>query len=558
MTLQPIFRVLCELPQPIQSDAVESLQREYPSAAFLDAETLFVADGYGSLYAISAADAGPASLFKPIAVATPMVRGSSELTLPFRIHRVASPSDGYAAVVLSAKHYPENSPPATKHSKPPPVKFDVWGVQVAFPLRLEETQTAPILWHRRGADVPLYTAYDASRSSFLLVGNTPYLPVSVDPTPTYEPSLDELAPVPRPSESLDAPTSAATPSMPKPPPYSWTQTSDSLTIAIPLPADTPTARIRVGFAPGTLTVRIDGAPPGTPRYVLRPLWGAVRADACVWTFDRAAERRFGVLALHLDKRHEGTRWPQGFASPRADGQGGKGGEEWEEEEVPETLDPTELYAIREALEKYTADLEQSGLGGAVPSLAEGERDDEVDLDVGDMACATLVRAADGAAPPGTAEGAPLQVLSTPFPGDPAISLVAKHGLEGAAFVLDPAAAAAGAEGACEWTHGWTFSALAFVLASKRDTRFVHHAGPRAVFAFESGGGAAGGTGTGGNVYVYYGAGPRENHARQTVLKIGGGAAGALLGVGAMSVLGGQKTIVLCLCEGELVVLHGVL
>ena len=36
------------------------------------------------------------------------------------------------------------------------------------------------------------------------------------------------------------------------------------------------------------------------------------------------------------------------------------------------------------------------------------------------------------------------------------------------------------------------------------------------------------------------------------------AAGALLGVGAMSVLGGQKTIVLCLCEGELVVLHGVL
>ena len=40
-----------------------------------------------------------------------------------------------------------------------------------------------------------------------------------------------------------------------------------------------------------------------------------------------------------------------------------------------------------------------------------------------------------------------------------------------------------------------WSALAFVLASKRDTRFVHHAGPRAVFAFESGGGAAGGTGT---------------------------------------------------------------
>ena len=136
------------------------------------------------------------------------------------------------------------------------------------------------------------------------MGNTPYLPVSVNPVPTYEPSDDELAPIPRAGENLDASVSATTPSIPKPPPYSWTQTSDSLTIAIPLPADTPTSRIRVGFAPGTLTVRVDGAPPGTPRYVLRPLWGAVRADACVWTFDRAAERLecLGrLLGVHLQQ-----------------------------------------------------------------------------------------------------------------------------------------------------------------------------------------------------------------------------------------------------------------
>ena len=257
-----------------------------------------------------------------------------------------------------------------------------------------------------------------------------------------------------------------------------------------------------------------------------------------------------MLTLHLDKLHEGTRWTQVFAHAPDDGA--------DEEDVPETLDPSELYAIREALEKYTAALEEGGAGpgGAMPSLAEGERDDEIDTDVGGAACITFVPAsgAPEAAARGQVDETPLQVLSTPFPGTNDVSLVVKHGVDGVGFAL-AAAPDAGARPPA-WAHAWTYSALAFVLASKRDTRFVHHAGARAVFAFESGGGAAGGAG--GNVYVYRGAGPKENVAHQTVLKIGGGDAGALLGVGTAVVQGGRKTIVLCLCEGELVVLHGVL
>ncbi|KAH9922775.1 uncharacterized protein BXZ73DRAFT_51304 [Epithele typhae] len=564
-TLQPSFQVLCELPKPIQTDGAELLQREYPSLAFLNSTTLFVADGYGSLYALSLPDGAPPTLSAPIDL---NLDEHGQAEIPFRLHQVASRDGTVAVALLSAKHHLKHAPALSKSSHPPPVEFDIWAVEVALPsLSTNEASPATVLWHRRGADVPLYTAYDPSRASFVLLGSSAYRPVAAAAAPAYDPSPDELAPIPRAGENLDG----APPDAPKPPPYSWTQTSDTVTVAIPLPADTPTARIRVAFAPRTLTVLVDSAPasaPGDdpdsaaaalahPRFTLRPLWDAVHPGTSVWTFDRAAEARYGVLALHLDKAHEGTRWPQVFAA-------GAGGDE-----VPETLDPTELYAIREALEKYTAALEEgrtgaggAGIGGAVPSLAEGERDDEIDLSVGKTTCVTLApAAAPGAGGDGHLDDAPVEVLSTPFPGTDAggdgVALVTKNGLDGPVFALlpapdgDPAAPPA-------WQHVATYSALAFVLASKRDTRFVHHTpsaatGAGAVVAFESGGG--GGSDAGGNAYVYRGAGPRENWAKQTVVRVGGGAAGALLGVGVVRVA--EKTVVLCLCEGELAVLHGV-
>ncbi|KAI0632103.1 hypothetical protein C8Q77DRAFT_1074185 [Trametes polyzona] len=560
-SLKPTLRVLYELPRPIQTDAAETLQREYPSAAFVDATSLLVADGYGTLYALRLGDAGPAELLASYELSIPAAYESARTSVPFRLHQAVSPDGQSILAVLSSKHYPKNAPePAEKSHKAPPAKFDVWGVQIALPIApSSDTQPLQIVWHRRGDDVPVYTAYDASRKAFVFVGSSPYLPLTVAPTPSYEPSPDEIAPIPRKGENLDGAPSTTTTDIPKPPPYSWTQTSDTVTIAIPLPSDTPTEHIKVAFAPRTLTVLVEGAsaaptaavPVVVPRYTLKPLWDGIQPGTSVWTFDRAAERAYGVLALHLDKAHEGTRWPQVFAQAPA----GEGGEE---DEVPETLDPTELYAIREALEKYTAALgggDASGPGGgAVPSLAEGERDDEVDLSVGKSACVTWV-GAEGATPAwlgkdGHGDDEPLQVLSTPFPGSAGTfppSLVAKNGVDGVVYALREGS---GADDPPAWTHTATYSALAFVLASKRDTRFVHHVANKAVFAFESGT-----QDLGGNVYIYRGAGPKENWAKQTVLKVGGGSAGALLGVGMVHAQG--KAVLLCLCEGELVILHDV-
>ncbi|PIL22551.1 hypothetical protein GSI_15240 [Ganoderma sinense ZZ0214-1] len=551
-TFKPVFRVIYELPKPIQSAAVESLQREYPSAAFVDSSSLFVSDGQGSLYALRIADIGPAELLATYELAIPAAYESSQTAVPFRMHQAVATADGRTAIlVLSSKYYPRDSPAAAKTSKrTPQVNFDLWGVQIPLPLPHSlSTQPLQILWHRRGTDVPVYTSYDASREAFLFVGGSAYLPIATAPAPSYEPSPDEIASIPRADENLDTSTPAS-----RPPPYSWTQTSDSVTIAIPLPASTPTAHIKVAFGPRTLTVLVEGAATGgadadvplvVPRFTLKPLWDGIHPAGSLWTFDRAAESRYGILALHLDKQHEGTRWPQVFSTS-----GGDGGEA--EVEVPETLDPTELYNIRETLEKYTAALQSGedtsglGLGTGVPSLAEGERDDEVDLDVGKSACVTWV-GVDGSKG-GYVDDSPLQILSTPFHGAVERSLVVKNGLDGVTYTLE---AVASPDKAPVWEHTSTYSALSFVLASKRDTRFVHHVSSEAVFAFESGA-----RDLGGNVYIYRGVPPKENWAKQTILKIGGGSAGALLGVGLMQVQ--DKAVILALCEGELVVLHGVL
>jgi len=422
-----------------------------------------------------------------------------------------------------------------------------------------------ILWHRRGDDVPIYTFHDASRRSLMLVGAS-YRTITAGPAPTYVPTPEELAPIPRANETLDSTTLNAPQ---KPPPYSWTQTSDSVTVAVPLPSSTPTDAIKVAFSLRTLTVFVRDAGGAEdpqvplPRYDMKPLWDHIQSGTSLWTFDRAAERKYGVLTLHLDKAHEGTRWPQVFAAAGATAPipGSTTSDADADAEVPETLDPSELYAIREALEKYTAALQSGedtsglGLGRGVPSLAQEEMDDELDVSVGRSACVTWV-GADGASPAfGHDDDAPLQVLSTSFPGTDGTdaerpSLVIKNGLDGVVYELG---AAGSPEDRPEWKHTATYSALAFVLASKRDTRFTYHVSSHAVLAFESGS-----RDLGGNVYIYRGAPVKEKWAKQAVLKVGGGSAGALLGITLMKAGPNLEPVILCLCEGELILLRNVL
>ncbi|KAJ7784587.1 hypothetical protein B0H16DRAFT_1493053 [Mycena metata] len=532
-TSTPSFRAVYELSQPIQSQN-GAPHREYPSAAFLSSSELFVSDGAGLVYILR--DSGSDSF---------QLLGMYQLpqSTPFRLHSAVKVPSGEAVVLLSSRKYaPGNAVPTTRRAQQR-VDFDIWAVKFPLPLAVSSSggiQTLDIVWQRRGHAVPSYVGYDESRRVFLLLGDTSYSPVEAPLPSPYTPSADEIAPIPRPNENLDA---AHEPS--KPPPFSWTQTSDSVTLVFPLPSTTPSTSIKVTFSNQSLTLHVKGdiAPDiPLPHYSSRRLWGGISTSSSMWTWDHEGERHVGLLTLHLDKQHEGTRWPHVFASS---------GTSLEDPEVPETLDPSELYNIRESLEKYTTALHNGedasglGLGSDLPSLAKGEMDDEVDLSIGREAQMTWV-GEDGSVPPWASQSSDLpgRLLSTELPGSGSggNSLVVKNGLDGTVFSLE---ATSTPEQPPKWIHTSTFSALSFVLASKTDTRFTYHLPSKAVFAFDSGMRERAG-----NVYIYRAAPPSELWAKQAVLTVGQG--GSLLGVGAVKTKGG--TVLLCLTEKQLILI----
>ena len=554
-TLQPTFSVIAELPLSIHSSSVHDSRRaEYPSSAFVNSNTLLVADGQGMLYTfLLSEDSTSANLLGSCELRP----ASAPQSLPFRIHIAQQTSLDSATVLLSSRSYAVK--PQEDAKQPPPAEFDLWGGLLNF---VENSQIQTLsLWHRTGREVPFYSTFHSSPPSFHIFGGSMYMEsekptVNVQP---YNPTPDEIAPIPRAGEDLNAGP------LPEPPPYSWTQTSDSVTVAFPLPSTTPKSAIKVTLTPKALNLFISGtssqsdrSPIPFPRYVAKSFWDGIQMSTSFWTWDKAGEKSFGLLTLHLDKQHEGTRWSQVFGDSQT-----PSGEL--ELEVAETLDPSELYNIRETLEKYTSSLSEDGsglgLGQGVPSLGKGEIDEELDSSVGRGAFLTRIPIpAPQSQDEVDMEDRPssITLLSTPLPGsakpDDPPSLIIKSDIDGLLYNLTSSRTSAGVEESA-WTHTSTFPALSFVLASKQDVRFTHHISDRLVLAFESGS-----RGLGFNIYIYQATTTRSAEwAKQSVIRVGDGATGPLLGVGALTldVEGGKKVVILCLCENELVVIRDI-
>lgn len=454
-----------------------------------------------------------------------------------------------AIAIMSSRHYPNQPKGTNGRRKTAEIEFDLWAAQVVLPPveSSSEMRTMDICWRRRGEHVPISVEYDASRQAHVIMGGSLYRPFEMPAPAHYEPSTEEIAPIPRPNENLDTNDVDSA----KPPSYSWTQSNDEVTIAFPLPSSTNKSDIQVSFSSRTLTVHVQTDAKSTvplPHYSMKQLWDGIQTSTCFWTWDREAESSFGLLTLHLDKQNDGTRWMQVFASAGTS----VSPDDESDIEVPETLDPSELWKIRESLEKYTSSLQDGedasglGLGRGVSSLADGEMDDEVDASVGRHVYITWVSANGTTLNPN--DEIPFNLLSSPVPGinSSTMSVVVKNSLDGVAFSLAPL------DNLPVWKHDSTFSALAFVLATKQDTRFTYHVPSRAVFAFENGT-----HDRGGNVYIYRIAPTSEKWAKQVVLKVGDGSAGSLLGVGALEMSAG-KYVLLCLCERELVVIHDII
>jgi len=536
-----------------------------------------VADGNGLLYVIPIRD----NDVEPIGVFT-LPTGVAQV--PFRLHYLHRAGPTTAVLLLSSRYYSDEL--QNKHGS---VAFDIWAVKFdLFSLRSNGViNPCPLeaLWHRRGEEVPVYSTFVNKLNAYLIIGGSSYRdPETVKLTSPYEPTPDEMAPIPRANESLGTLPSDQDKKLY---PYSWTQSSDSVTVAFPLPSTTPKTKIKVFFTMQTLTVHVDNndaltlpVPIPIPHYSAKALWSDINPSSSFWTWDREGEQKWGLLTLHMEKKHEGTRWmhvfnpspprPATITSPELD----LGSDM--DMEVPESLDPSELWHIRESLEKYTTALRDGedasglGLGKGLSSLTEGEMDEDVDANVGRRVCLTWV---GGAMEIAGREGAAEQdeerfvhLLSTPLPGsigtDEDLSLILKHDLDGTVFTL-PSSSTATTTPTPQWIHTSTYSALSFVLASKQDTRFTHHLLPSssnpnspsdgAVLAFEGGSSR----GRGGNLYIYRPVPTsKEKWAKQAVLKVDDGLGGALLGVGCVKGEGGKRMVV-CLTEGELVLIQGI-
>jgi hypothetical protein len=350
-------------------------------------------------------------------------------------------------------------------------------------------------------------------------------------------------------------------------PYTWTQTHDSVTVTFNLTFATSqndktfdsNRDLLCVIHANNLNLRFPDhgtQPTFSPSQrtffsrVQWDWWDSVRAGRgeSTWTFewtDRDAGK--GKLEIELGKRNAGVRWASVFA-PQDD----------LEVEVPETLSEGQVAETTDRMAKWTDESQD-------PQLLPRDEEDDFEFDDDPAFSGSVaVDANDGSrvgtrlvfttvAPDGdvTPSKEPAWALSTELAGP---SVITKSHVDGQLFTPTPSG----------WNHTSTSPALSFVLASKRDTQYVHHLttpGGAIVVAFES----SRPDGTGGNAYIYW---PVEDTvektksgksaatvARQAVVKfVRGDEVGMLMGV-ARVVVGG-KTVVVGLCERGWAVLEG--
>jgi hypothetical protein len=468
-------------------------------------------------------------------------------------------------------------------------------------------------WTVQAEEPPYWVHLDPRGQRHLLLAESGVtLPQPSEATPTAGSSASAL-----PAAPAERPREFEAPSRRRPPPYVWAQTSDTLTMAFTLPSELALKAVRVHFSrrglsatlspsalPGEARIQElpDGQDPGPSeelshaqstvnalqggKYMNRRLWGDIDVNGSVWTFERVASSsgETGLLSIHLEKAHAGTRWPQIFGVKPAPVSIADGppdaermdAEEDEDEEVPETMDPTQLLAQLEGLEKYTEPSKEadalSATWGGVPasaplgtertSLLQDGLEDE-DADVGRPARLTAVIEQDGKVTlKEQISNADDRVLAVALPSAlPSEALVVRAELDGNVF--DPPAGSSSA-----WKPSLAFPALAFVLASKRDAHRVFLAlSPRRdvghVLAFEGAPnvGSGGPPPGAGNLFVYATpATPSAPHAQSKVVRLGSdsatGGSGALVGVAAVAC--GERRTLMCLCEHQLLLLDDLL
>eukprot|EP01134_Creolimax_fragrantissima_P006311 CFRG6311T1 len=234
-------------------------------------------------------------------------------------------------------------------------------------------------------------------------------------------------------------------------PYAWTQTPDSVSISFKINLDVQTTEIDVEFTNNSVSVSVVGVPLNG----FGKLYAPVQLDGCVWT------RESDVVDVYLEKvAGTGDRWVYVF----------------EDDQTPETMDPSEVRGMLDALQKYTKISQGGGImGGGQSRVAGLDQMEEIDFDDGPVYSmyqytVTLTNSNTvvlSSIPRNTiALGGSQWQFSLPIIGDsyrPGFALKTNVDIAIYTQESDPSST--------PFTHTNTFDALGYVLASKRNLKY---------------------------------------------------------------------------------------
>ncbi|CCU98136.1 unnamed protein product [Malassezia sympodialis ATCC 42132] len=315
--------------------------------------------------------------------------------------------------------------------------FDVMLIRAAFSID-EEAHAAELMWCVECHEPVAYACI--ANGACLLGAEAPFMSRSVANKPDAG-----LA-------SQRSCTSAPTLPPLEKAPYTWTQTGDTVMVALALPEYIRAEDIRAHFSLHGLSVSLAASSAPDPSAAMTPgeqvlrdgaftsqsVWAQLDPTGSVWTLEPGASMQ--LLTLHLAKAHEGTRWPHVFAH---------------DDGVLETLDPSELSAMLQGLDKYAQPLPSS-------TLLHDTLEDDVNDGGTPLQLAWVTP--DGHIEMAPASSHALLARATP-PSDPALLL--QHDVDGQVFVPPSPLAWA------PWRHVATVPAISYVLASKRDIHPVY-------------------------------------------------------------------------------------
>jgi hypothetical protein len=330
-----------------------------------------------------------------------------------------------------------------------------------------------ILSIQRGPEVPVYCAISPSGGRIIFGSETRYARVKEHKADEETDEAMEVA--------VDTPMEVE-----QTPPYKWSQDGADITVQFQLPVDTPKSAIFCKFVPDHLNLIVQTGSHDIS-YPFAKLWSKVKPDECFW------ERDDNTLTLFITKLDQHTRWPQLF--DREDG-------------VAETLTANALAAINQSLSKFTTD------GGAQPAQHPAATDMDEDIDEVYQPVIFTVFNLAGDVVQEVASGHMNWICSSYHTAElPSVCL--QVDVDGVVFQLKEV------NGSIEFQHVASLDAFAFVQASKRDARFIHH-DPRFVFTsiIESSR----------NAYIYYHHDDKRMIEKQTLIDLTQGEDSDILGV----------------------------